>query len=245
MGQGPNALTRDEEATIWPRGTLRCRNFCQANRIKMKTLSERKKEIRLLMEYAVPEEHLPAATRLLGQYEADPLALNLLLSFYSFLPAACDDGVAELRLLARKNGVFLIGATTFLTDYLYLVDYERAELLGPLAEGISAEELLEFFDFPDRRAFLDKHQKLTDHKIYLPASNDPELCHFCYTASGEYHVLGCPVEVCPWCGGQLTRCNCRFTILNSAQIDQESQIEFLEDKINEAGRIPFETSQNP
>ncbi len=211
----------------------------------MKTLGERRKEIELLMEYAVPKEHFAVASALVDKYEADPIALNLFFSFYSFLPDAQDDAITELRLLARKSGVFLLCAGTLMSvGYLYAVDYTRAEFLGGFAEGIWDEEVLAFFGFVDRGDFIEKHKKNVNSKVYLPAHQDIGLCPVCFAATGEYHILGCPVEVCPWCGGQLTRCNCRFTKLGLPRIDKERHIGILHNKINEKGRIPYDAMRH-
>jgi hypothetical protein len=36
-----------------------------------------------------------------------------------------------------------------------------------------------------------------------------ERCPACGAKAGDYHVLGCDVEQCPYCGGQLISCDCR------------------------------------
>jgi len=33
-------------------------------------------------------------------------------------------------------------------------------------------------------------------------------CHDCNTLKGRYHHLGCDMEECPICGGQLIACGC-------------------------------------
>lgn len=39
-------------------------------------------------------------------------------------------------------------------------------------------------------------------------SDHPESCPDCGAAPGKYHVLGCDVERCPYCGQQLISCPC-------------------------------------
>ena len=141
---------------------------------------------------------------------------------------------------------FLICASSFAgTNYLYLVNNEGAAILGTLAEGIADKELLEFFGFSDKKSFLALGKDLSRIEEYEPSLADPTLCPSCQTAVGEYHILGCPVEVCPWCSGQLTRCNCRFTWLEVENIDRESQIEKLQDRLDAEGRIPFAKEHSP
>jgi len=71
------------------------------------------------------------------------------------------------------------------------------------------------------------------------------LCPVCAVGVGEYHTLGCPVEVCPWCEGQLTYCNCRFEQLDLEQLDDEADIERLLEKLEATGRIAFDSAQRP
>lgn len=35
-------------------------------------------------------------------------------------------------------------------------------------------------------------------------------CHDCNVTKGQYHHLGCDMEECPRCGGQLISCDCPF-----------------------------------
>lgn len=211
----------------------------------MQTLDEKRKEIELLMKYAVPEAHFREAAAFMEIYAADNIVLNLLHNFYSCLPDAIDDGIRKLRLLARRQGTFLFCATTFCDDYLYIVTSADAFCLGRLADGIGDDEVLQFFGFADHQTFVDRTTDRADFATHTPADQANDLCPVCSVAVGEYHTLGCPVEVCPWCGGQLTRCNCRFVQLDVEQLRNEADIEMLRERLEAVGRIAFDTAQRP
>ena len=214
--------------------------------MSIKSLGERTEEIQLLMEYAVPKEHLNEAGGLLEKHKGDVLAINIFQSFYSTLPDGVDDAIKSLRLLACKQGAFLICAETFLDNaYLYIVSNEGAVFLGSYADGVDEKEILGFFEIRDWQAFVEKKGELSNIPVYEPLNRDRNICPLCSVAVGEYHTLGCPVEVCPWCGGQLAHCNCRFTQLEREELGNETDIEELLEKVEAAGRIPFETGQGP
>jgi hypothetical protein len=80
---------------------------------------------------------------------------------------------------------------------------------------------------------------------YEPHTLDPNLCPSCHVAVGEFHTLGCPVEICPWCNGQLTYCNCRFTRLDVDTMDKVEQIEKLLELLEEVGRITYKKEHAP
>ena len=211
-----------------------------------KTLKERKETIKLFIKYAVPGELAEQAATLLDRYEADIIGLNLFHSFYSCLPEGTEDAIEKLLLLTRKQGVFLLCASSSSgINYHYLVNNEGAVLLGTLAEGIADKALLDFFGFKDNESFLSLGKDLSRIEEYEPSPENRSLCPACQTAVGEYHILGCPVEICPWCNGQLTRCNCKFTWLEVENIDRESQIEKLQERLDTEGRIPFAKEHSP
>ena len=211
-----------------------------------KTIAERRDDIRFLMKYAVPEGQVYAATALLEKYESDIIALNLLHSFYMQLPEGKDDSLITLRLLTRSQGVFLVCASTgngF--HYLYLANNEAAHIIGTLAEGIIDQQLLDFFGYENNDqvlALAENPENLQEYEPYTPDSN---LCPSCNAAVGEFHTLGCPVEICPWCSGQLTYCNCRFTILDTDALDKAAQIEKLQELLEAEGRVVFKKEHCP
>ncbi|MDH4321952.1 MAG: hypothetical protein OEV73_10705 [Desulfobulbaceae bacterium] len=208
------------------------------------TLAQRKEAIILLMQYAVPAEQMHEARQLLDRYQSDIVAANLLHAFYSYLPEGLDDGVRELRLLARRQGAFLLAAVTFHATYLYLATADKAEYLGDSKEGVWDEEVRTFFELGSREAFLKKTATITDFPLHIPAPHDEELCPACAAADGEEHILGCPVEICPWCGGQLTGCHCRFEQLDRDHLLGERELAALEEKLKEKGRIPYDSGKH-
>ena len=211
-----------------------------------KTLAERKKDIQFLMKYAVPAAQMETAEALLHEYDTDIIALNLLHSFYVHLPEGTDDSVVSLRLLKRRQGVFLLCVSTGnAMHYLYVANKEAAHIIGTLAEGIIDRELLDFFGYAENREVLALTKEPEKLQKLQPAAADPNLCPSCHVAAGEYHTLGCPVEICPWCNGQLTYCNCRFAKLDIDALDKIAQIEKLQALLEEAGRIAFKKEQAP
>ncbi len=210
-------------------------------------MNEQKKQrhaILRAMEYAVPEENMEEARDLLNRYREDKIALDLLLEFYSYLPEAGEDYVREIRLVARSGGMFLLAAMTGASAYLYLVSSEGIEFHGSLADAYLERELLDFFDYDD----LPSLQKMcsTPDKFpqYEPLQVDGDVCPACHAVTGEMHELGCPVEICPWCGGQLINCPCRFDQLG-IEVMTDADIIRFEALLNERGRIAYSPDQRP
>jgi hypothetical protein len=198
------------------------------------------------MKYAVPEAQAKEASSVLDKYDSDVIAMNLLYSFYLQLPEGRDDSVIGIRFLARRQGVFLLCAAAGSgMYYIYLVNNEAAHIIGTVAEGIIDRELLDFFGYADNQEVLALTKKPETLPEYEPQSANPDLCPSCQVAVGEFHTLGCPVEICPWCRGQLTYCNCRFTRLNVDTMEKAVQIEKLLELLEEAGRIAFQKEHAP
>ena len=203
------------------------------------TLTDQKNTIMLLMEYAVDAPDQAAARELVEHYATDAIALHLFHEFYSYLPDAENDAIRLLRRLDKKGGNFLIAATTIRDTYLYLCNNEGAEFLGDHRDGIWDEEVLDYFGY-SREEALAKYADLDSFPVYTPVSLDPTLCLVCAVSHGEYHRLGCPVEVCPWCDGQLISCDCRFTRVGVERFASEAQLDNFIEALEAKGRIPFD-----
>ncbi|OKY76198.1 MAG: hypothetical protein BM485_02805 [Desulfobulbaceae bacterium DB1] len=206
-------------------------------------LSDKIKEIKLLMQYAVPPEEREQALALLEKYDGDRIALNLFHSFYSYLPEGLDDAISAVHVLARKEGLFLLCAVTGINNYLYMVSQEDAEFLGSSAEGIWDSDVRDFFGYRDQEESAKELADISSFSPYTPAHADEELCPVCSAADGELHALGCPVEVCPWCDGQLTRCNCRFTITGKSKLHTEADLLPLQEELHKKGRVPYDAKR--
>jgi hypothetical protein len=211
----------------------------------MGDLKEKRRHIRSLMQYAVPDEQLIRAADLLVIFRDDRMALTVLDEFYSYLPDAREDWVKELRLIGRKAGVFLLAAVTSSDAYLYLISSEGIEFHGSLKEGYLDKKLLGFFGFASAEQFSEAAAALENFPIYEPIQVDIDTCPACHAATGEIHELGCPVEVCPWCGGQLIHCECRFARLDQEEIVDEQDIVRFEVLLSQKGRLVYTPEQRP
>jgi len=208
-------------------------------------LAEKRTAIREAMEYAVPEDDRVAAEDLLEIYHEDRIGLTLLQEFYSYLPDAREDWIREIRVVNRQRGIFLLAACTGQERYLYLVSSEGLEFHGNMADGYLADELLDFFGYESAGAFAAVCAAPESLPVYEPLQMDEDTCPACHAASGEYHELGCPVELCPWCGGQLIYCDCRYEQLGLDAISSEEELLQFEAILEERGRIPYSQEQRP
>jgi len=211
----------------------------------MDELKKQRRAIRQAMEYAVDENDQGVAKDLLLQYREDRLALDLLLEFYSFLPEARTDYVRELRLVARSRGLFLLAALTSLSGYMYLVSSEGVEFHGALEQGYLDPELLSYFGYSDLDAFKKQCGTGENLPFYEPLRLDVDVCPACHVVTGELHELGCPLEICPWCGGQLVRCPCRFERLEVETMSSEEEILRFAALLEERGRVAYSPDQRP
>ena len=211
----------------------------------MSDTAEKIEKIKTLMEYSVPDGLMDEALDLLDIYLNDRIALELLHEFYKFLPDAKNDLVREIRLIGRKQGVFLLLAVTRESGYIYMVTVEGIEFQGTVADGMYDQNVLDFFEYSSREQFQAESKESEKYQVYEPMDSDENICPACHVATGENHELGCPVEICPWCGGQLVHCGCRYEKLEVESISSEKELVRFEEILNEQGRISYSPEQRP
>lgn len=208
-------------------------------------LNATKKAIHKAMVHSVPEEMRAAAEDVLDIYNEDRIGLTLLLEFYSSLPEVREDWIREIRLINRQHGIFLLAAFTGHEKYQYLVSSEGIEFQGRLSDGFLTDELLDFFGYDSAEAFKEVCDTFSTLPLYEPLQLDEDICPACHAIAGEYHELGCPVEICPWCGGQLIHCDCRYDKLGLDAISSEEELRQFEALLEERGRLPYSREQRP
>jgi hypothetical protein len=117
-------------------------------------------------------------------------------------------------------------------------------MLGPFGKGIEDQDVLEFFGWEDDEEFRNAVGGPDEQEEHIPVNDSLDLCPVCGTGDGEVHAFGCPVEICPWCGGQLTNCECRFIKTGRDQLSRESHLDELLALMEDVGRVPFAAGQH-
>lgn len=204
-------------------------------------------DVTLLIEYGVPEADKSIALAVYERFKNNPTAVKILHCYYTDLPEAREEMVVDLKVVAEKLGNMLAVVQTPAYAYLYLVADDRVVFLEEFDEGVKDLSILNHFDFSSIDDYWKKTGKDPD-KLPSLAGEDPEVtavCVACGVKAGEHHVLGCPVERCPWCEAQLSCCNCRFDQLGVSSIDDEEQLDLFEELLDAKGRIAFKAEHNP
>lgn len=205
------------------------------------------KEIELFIEFGAPAEEKKAAVAFLRERCEMPVLMTLLREYYSSLPHAREEAVSRVCLIDAVQSTFLLGVTTTHHEYLYCADFDSAVLVGEKEPGIEETDVLIFFGYKNNTEFKKQLGEFVDYPDFIEhlEVGDQELCPVCSVNEGEHHHLGCSVEVCPWCEGQLNNCNCRFEQLGVDEITTEDEVIQFAEMLIEKGRIPFEKGQGP
>ncbi len=209
-------------------------------------LTKLKEDILLLIPYAVPEEEQEQAIQLADLFAADFFALGIVKDYYQTLPEAREEALVKICVLEEREQVDLMLLSTTKHHYFYLTDGEEGVFLGEWDQGLQDIKILSFFGYADGKRFAEVHGQREECREYqsLERMNE-EFCPSCGVQTGSMHLLGCPVEVCPWCGGQLSRCNCRFEQLNVDAFTDEAMLDAFVVKLEEKGRIAYSKEQRP
>ncbi len=203
------------------------------------------KEIKLFIRYAVPENELVGAGALVDRYRNHRRILNLLREYYVALPDAREEAVTRITELVQRQGISLFVLTTTSTAHLYAASVDEVVWLGEYPGELDSE-IMAFWGFTDQVELANICLPVNELEDYAGGGkgNRGE-CPACGVLEGDYHFLGCLVEVCPWCEGQLSKCNCRFEQLEIDIVDNEDQLERFLELLTAKGRIPFQKNQAP
>lgn len=197
--------------------------------------------------YVVGEHEQDAARAVVEKFRHHQVASQLLRSYYLNLPEAREEMATDIRLVAEKQGTSLFALQTTGHCYFYLCSPEQSLYLGEVGAGIQDKPILNFFGFASADEFA---AKMPDTYEELPPVTGEEdlrvsACVACGVCDGELHILGCPVELCPWCASQLSVCNCRFDKLGVDSIEDEVLLDRFEELLEKKGRVAFAQEQNP
>ena len=201
-------------------------------------------EIELFIDYAVAEKEREKARDVVRKYRHSPVVLSMLKEFYRTLPEVRDEPVVRIAHLESLQGVLLFVLGTENHAYTTVVSEDDVHILGEYARDALPDELLQFFGYKDNEEFMKTCRPVGELAEYEAAA-DLSVCPVCRVKVGENHLFGCPVEVCPWCDGQLSGCNCRFEKLGVEELETEEQLEEFYSLLDEQGRIPFNLDQRP
>lgn len=202
-------------------------------------------DLSLLVKYVVDEDEYAAALAVIERFSHHPVAVNIFRNYYAEVPEGREEMACDLRVVSEKQGVFLFALKTTAHCYLYFGSGEKVHYIGDYQQGIDDEDILLYFGFQGAAAFSKKTEGLFDQLPSLQKQTAAPVCVVCGVATGEVHILGCPVEQCPWCDGQLNRCNCRFDQLGVEELSDEELLDRFEEILNLKGRIVFKPEQAP
>ena len=203
-------------------------------------------ELDVLVKYVVNEHEYNEALSVVQKFRNNEIATRVLRKYYTDLPEAIEEMACDLRVMAEKQGIVLFCLKTAQHKYFYLGSREEILFIGDYQKGLKDEDTLLYFGYKNEKDFRAKMDRsfTCEKKVPDAGGNGRATCVVCGVAEGELHIFGCPVEQCPWCDGQLNRCNCRFDQLGIDELEDEEQLERFEMLLEQKGRIVFQSTQS-
>jgi hypothetical protein len=201
-------------------------------------------ELEMYVQYGVVANDLKAARAVILDYRDNERVLRLLREYYVALPEAREEPVHSLSCLMEQSGVglFVVVCTSY--SYLYVISPEEVLLLGEYRSEVP-DEVLSFFGYSSQDAFLKDCPAIEKLKSFPSGKKKAKsVCPVCGVLEGEEHLLGCILEICPWCEGTLNSCNCRFEQLKIDEIETEEQLETFSELLEAKGRVTYTKEQN-
>jgi len=202
-------------------------------------------DMEVLIKYVVGQSERDQALKVVNLFAHHQVATAVLKKYYTELPDAREEMAIDIRVVAEKQGIYIMALKTTGYEYLYLGSEKDVLFIGDYNQGITDERVLEYFGYLDAVDFQKKTPPSYDKLPNLLHSRVRATCVSCGVSEGDFHVLGCPVEQCPWCDGQLNRCNCRFDQLEVDEIENMEQLDQFEEQLVQKGRIPYTPEQAP
>ncbi len=200
-------------------------------------------EIKTFIAFAVEKSKCDAAYKLVEQYKDDPLALRLFHEHYAALPDAIEEAVVKVYQLNLQRGVHCLLLQSETAYFIYLVSIDDVVYAGNNVDDLSAD-LVAFIGHGDKKKLTEAFSDFSDFSEYTASQSANSVkCPACGVIEGEPHILGCMAEVCPWCDGQLSKCNCRFEKMDVEEFTSEKQLEAFEELLEDEGRVPFAKDQ--
>lgn len=201
-------------------------------------------EIELFIEYGVTASERATAKTLVRKYHNSPVALAVLLEFYKVLPEEREEAVVRISRIDALQGVMLLVVSTDKHNYSVVVSDDDVQILGEFGIEQIPEDVLRYFGHENNEMFMESCSPVVDLPEYA-LDHNAQTCPLCQVAVGELHLLGCLAEICPWCDGQLSKCNCRFEKLKVESFENEEQLEEFQELLEVQGRVPFTPEHKP
>ena len=207
-------------------------------------VAESFEKLELFINYTVNEKNRVAALEFARKFVKDRVGRALLTEFYTNFPDVSDESICRIAQVAKQSGVLLFVLSTETHHYLAAYADDSVSFLGEYLLDDIDDETLHFFGYSSMKDFQKKSRPVTE-LIEYTGQERLDVCPVCGVNEGEVHFLGCPIEICPWCDGQLRTCNCRFEHLKEDELTEEKQLEELQNLLETQGRIPFSLSHAP